>query len=199
MKRGSGARAARRGEARHVALDPADRRRADAPLHRGRASRSPSRCARAARSSWSPQARSGSGRGGSGSRSGRGSIPGKQAAAAVGQIDLCRRFERAFAREDLLVGQILLDHAGFVDRERFLNARRTLAQLLADRVVPLINENDSVATEELRFGDNDQLAAQVGEHLRRGSPDPAHRRRRPARRRPRARGRATLRLPGVRR
>jgi len=89
------------------------------------------------------------------------SIPGKQAAAAIGQIDLCRRFERAFAREKLLVGQILLDHAGFVDRERFLNARRTLAQLLADRVVPLINENDSVATEELRFGDNDQLAAQV--------------------------------------
>jgi glutamate 5-kinase len=89
------------------------------------------------------------------------SIPGKQAAAAIGQIDLCRRFERAFARENLLVGQILLDHAGFVDRERFLNARRTLAQLLADRVVPLINENDSVATEELRFGDNDQLAAQV--------------------------------------
>jgi glutamate 5-kinase len=89
------------------------------------------------------------------------SIPGKQAAAAVGQIDLCRRFERAFARESLHVGQILLDHAGFVDRERFLNARRTLAQLLADRVVPLINENDPVATEELRFGDNDQLAAQV--------------------------------------
>jgi len=89
------------------------------------------------------------------------SIPAKQAAAAVGQIDLCRRFERAFAREKLLVGQILLDHAGFVDRERFLNARRTLAQLLADRVVPIINENDSVATEELRFGDNDQLAAQV--------------------------------------
>jgi glutamate 5-kinase len=89
------------------------------------------------------------------------SIPGKQAAAAVGQIDLCRRFERAFAREKLLVGQILLDHAGFADRERFLHARSTLARLLADGVVPLINENDSVATEELRFGDNDQLAAQV--------------------------------------
>lgn len=89
------------------------------------------------------------------------SIPGKQAAAAIGQIDLCRRFERAFAREKLLVGQILLDHSGFVDRERFLNARRTLAQLLGDGVVPLINENDPVATEELRFGDNDQLAAQV--------------------------------------
>jgi glutamate 5-kinase len=89
------------------------------------------------------------------------SIPGKQAAAAIGQIDLCRRFERAFAREKLLVGQILLDHAGFADRERFLHARSTLQQLLADGVVPLINENDSVATEELRFGDNDQLAAQV--------------------------------------
>lgn len=89
------------------------------------------------------------------------SIPGKQAAAAVGQIDLCRRFERAFARQGLLVGQMLLDHAGFADRERFLNARRTLSQLLVDGVVPLINENDSVATEELRFGDNDQLAAQV--------------------------------------
>jgi glutamate 5-kinase len=88
-------------------------------------------------------------------------IPAKQAAAAVGQIDLCRRFERAFAREKLVVGQILLDHSGFADRERFLNARRTLAQLLTDGVVPLINENDSVATEELRFGDNDQLAAQV--------------------------------------
>ncbi len=89
------------------------------------------------------------------------SIPGKQAAAAVGQIDLCHRFERAFARQGLLVGQMLLDHAGFADRERFLNARHTLQQLLAGGVVPLINENDSVATEELRFGDNDQLAAQV--------------------------------------
>jgi len=87
--------------------------------------------------------------------------PGQASRRGGRQIDLCRRFERAFAREKLLVGQILLDHAGFVDRERFLNARRTLSQLLADRVVPLINENDSVATEELRFGDNDQLAAQV--------------------------------------
>jgi glutamate 5-kinase len=78
------------------------------------------------------------------------SIPGKQAAAAVGQIDLCRRFERAFARQGLMVGQMLLDHAGFADRERFLNARRTLSQLLVDGVVPAINVNDSVTTEELR-------------------------------------------------
>ncbi|MBW2280305.1 MAG: glutamate 5-kinase [Deltaproteobacteria bacterium] len=89
------------------------------------------------------------------------SIPAKQAAAAVGQIDLCRRFERAFARHDLLVGQILLTHQGLADRERFLNARQTLHALLASGVVPLINENDSVATEELRVGDNDLLSAMV--------------------------------------
>ena len=89
------------------------------------------------------------------------SIPDKQAAAAIGQIDLCRRFERAFARHDLLVGQILLTHQGLADRERFLNARQTLHALLASGVVPLINENDSVATEELRVGDNDLLSAMV--------------------------------------
>jgi glutamate 5-kinase len=89
------------------------------------------------------------------------SIPVKQAAAAVGQIDLCRRYERAFGRHGYRVGQILLTHAGLADRERFLNARHTLQALLAARVVPIVNENDSVATEELRFGDNDQLAAQV--------------------------------------
>ena len=89
------------------------------------------------------------------------SIPDKQAAAAVGQIDLCRRFERALGRWDRVVGQILLTHGGLADRERFLNARRTLDTLLARGAVPVVNENDSVATEELRFGDNDQLAAQV--------------------------------------
>ena len=89
------------------------------------------------------------------------SIPEKQGAAAVGQIDLCRRSERAFARHGLRVGQILLTHTGLADRERFLNARHTLNALLGLGVVPIINENDSVATEELRFGDNDQLAAQV--------------------------------------
>jgi glutamate 5-kinase len=88
-------------------------------------------------------------------------IPEKQAAAAVGQIDLCRRYQVAFQRRGLHVGQILLDHIGLADRERFLNARHTLNQLLAARTVPIINENDSVATEELRFGDNDQLSALV--------------------------------------
>jgi glutamate 5-kinase len=88
-------------------------------------------------------------------------IPQKQAAAAIGQIDLCRRFERAFARHDLIVGQILLTHQGLAAREGFLNARHTLHALLEAGVVPLINENDSVATEELRFSDNDHLSALV--------------------------------------
>jgi glutamate 5-kinase len=88
-------------------------------------------------------------------------IPDKQAAAAVGQIDLCRRYQSAFARHGRTVGQILLTHAGLADRARFLNARHTLQTLLLHGVVPVINENDSVATEELRFGDNDILAAQT--------------------------------------
>ncbi|MCP4002830.1 MAG: glutamate 5-kinase [bacterium] len=89
------------------------------------------------------------------------SIPAKQAAAAVGQIDLCRRFGRAFAREHHVIGQILLTHVGLADRVRFLNARHTLEELLAGGIVPLINENDTVSTEELRFGDNDMLSALV--------------------------------------
>ncbi|MFQ5699033.1 MAG: glutamate 5-kinase [Myxococcota bacterium] len=89
------------------------------------------------------------------------SIPGQQAAAAVGQIDLMRRYGRAFARRDRSVSQLLLTRSGLGDRERFLNARHALEELLRMGVVPIVNENDSVATEELRFGDNDQLAAQV--------------------------------------
>ena len=88
-------------------------------------------------------------------------LPEKQAAAAIGQIALCRRYERSFSKNGYLVGQLLLTHAGLSNRERFLRARRTFLELLAKRVVPLVNENDSVATEELRFGDNDRLAALV--------------------------------------
>ncbi len=88
-------------------------------------------------------------------------IPEKQAAAAVGQIDLCQRFQKALGRFDLKVGQILLTHIGLAQRERFLNARHTIQQLVRAGVVPIINENDSVATEELRFGDNDHLSALV--------------------------------------
>ena len=88
-------------------------------------------------------------------------IPAVQAAAAIGQIELCRRYERAFSRYGLEVGQILLTHTGLADRERFLNARHTLEALFDAGAVPIINENDSVATEELRFGDNDTLSALV--------------------------------------
>ena len=89
------------------------------------------------------------------------SIPDKQAAAAVGQIDLCRRYEQAFARHSRQVAQILLTHMGLADRESFLNARHTVNTLLTGGIIPIINENDSVATEELRFGDNDQLSVLV--------------------------------------
>jgi glutamate 5-kinase len=89
------------------------------------------------------------------------SIPEKQAAAAVGQIGLMDLYRRRFARHALEVAQILVTRAGLDDRERFLNARHTLLKLLELGVVPVVNENDTVATEEIRFGDNDNLSATV--------------------------------------
>jgi len=89
------------------------------------------------------------------------SIPAMQAAAAVGQIGLVELYQRRFARRGLLVAQILLTRAGLENRERFLNARHTLHELLDLGVVPIVNENDTVATEEIRFGDNDNLSAQI--------------------------------------
>jgi len=89
------------------------------------------------------------------------SIPQRQAAAAVGQIDLVERYRRSFSRYDLQVAQVLLTRSGLQDRERFLNARHTLTELLRLRVVPIVNENDTVSTEEIRFGDNDNLSATV--------------------------------------
>ena len=89
------------------------------------------------------------------------SIPAMQAAAAVGQIGLVEMYQRRFARHDLQVAQILLTRQGLEHRERFLNARHTLHELLKLGVVPIVNENDTVATEEIRFGDNDNLSAQV--------------------------------------
>ena len=89
------------------------------------------------------------------------SIPEKQAAAAVGQIDLVERYRRSLARRGLPAAQILVTRGGLQDRERFLNARRTLLELLRLGVVPIVNENDTVATEEIRFGDNDNLSATV--------------------------------------
>ena len=89
------------------------------------------------------------------------SIPEKQAAAAVGQIGLIEHYRRRFARRGRRVAQILVTRSGLADRERFINARHTLLELLRIGVVPIVNENDTVATEEIRFGDNDNLSATV--------------------------------------
>jgi glutamate 5-kinase len=89
------------------------------------------------------------------------SIPEKQAAAAVGQIGLIEIYQRRFARYARQVGQVLVTRGGLEERERFLNARHTLLMLLRLGVVPIVNENDTVATEEIRFGDNDNLSATV--------------------------------------
>lgn len=84
-----------------------------------------------------------------------------QAAASVGQMGLVRRFEDDFRLHKLLAAQVLLTHDDLSDRRRYLNARSTLLTLLDFGVVPVINENDAVATEEIRFGDNDTLGALV--------------------------------------
>jgi glutamate 5-kinase len=88
-------------------------------------------------------------------------LPALQAAAAVGQSRLMQQWEHAFAAHDIAIGQVLLTHDDLADRRRFLSARQTLRALLDHGVVPIINENDTVATEEIKFGDNDQLAALV--------------------------------------
>ncbi|HLX30146.1 MAG TPA: glutamate 5-kinase [Casimicrobiaceae bacterium] len=84
-----------------------------------------------------------------------------QAAAAVGQMGLVEAYERGFARHGLHTAQVLLTHEDMSDRRRYLNARTTLTTLLGLRVIPIINENDTVTTDEIRFGDNDTLAALV--------------------------------------
>ena len=84
-----------------------------------------------------------------------------QAAASVGQMGLVQVFENNFQKFDLHTAQVLLTHDDLSDRKRYLNARSTLLTLLRFGVVPVINENDAVATEEIRFGDNDTLAALV--------------------------------------
>ena len=86
---------------------------------------------------------------------------GKQALAAIGQPLLMARYRELFAAHGIQVAQILLTHADLADRGRFLHARRVMAELMAAGVLPIINENDTVAVEELKFGDNDALAAQV--------------------------------------
>jgi glutamate 5-kinase len=85
----------------------------------------------------------------------------QQAAAAVGQMGLVQAYESNFKKHDLHTAQILLTHDDLSNRTRYLNARSTLRKLLDLGVVPVVNENDTVACEELRFGDNDTLAALV--------------------------------------
>lgn len=84
-----------------------------------------------------------------------------QAAAAIGQMGLIRAYEDGFDQRGLRTAQVLLTRDDLVDRNRYLNARTTLRTLLTLGVIPVINENDTVATDELRFGDNDTLAALV--------------------------------------
>ena len=85
----------------------------------------------------------------------------KQAAAAVGQMGLCEAYERVFTAHNLKTAQVLLTHEDMADRTRYLNARSTLITLLELGVVPIINENDTVVTDEIKFGDNDTLGALV--------------------------------------
>jgi glutamate 5-kinase len=89
------------------------------------------------------------------------SIPENQAAAAVGQGRLIHKYEKNFARHGITVGQMLLTQDDFSHRRRFLNARHTLLTLLDFGTVAIINENDSVVVEEIKFGDNDNLSAMV--------------------------------------
>ena len=88
-------------------------------------------------------------------------MAGLQAAAAAGQGLLMQRYGEAFAKHGVKVAQVLLSHADLANRERANNARAALNRLLELGVIPIINENDAVATDEIRFGDNDELAAMV--------------------------------------
>ena len=95
-------------------------------------------------------------------KGGRASLEDAQAAAATGQIALAGTWAEVLAAEGLTAAQMLVTLDDLEDRRRYLNAAATLDRLLGLNVVPVINENDSVATEEIRFGDNDRLAARVG-------------------------------------
>ncbi|MEM9426356.1 MAG: glutamate 5-kinase [Pseudomonadota bacterium] len=94
---------------------------------------------------------------------GEGTLPleKSQAAAAVGQIRLARAYEEALHPHGITTAQVLMTLEDSTDRRRYLNSRATLEQLLSLGVVPIVNENDTIATDEIRFGDNDRLAAQI--------------------------------------
>ena len=95
-------------------------------------------------------------------------LPTLQAVAAVGQHRLMATWDAAFAAHGLVPGQVLLAPLDFVDRQQYLHARQTLERLLELGVVPVVNENDAVADDEIRFGDNDRIAALVAHLLRAG-------------------------------
>lgn len=82
-----------------------------------------------------------------------------QAAASIGQMDLVQAYATAFAGHGIHTAQVLLTHSDLTDPDRYINARNTLKSLLELSAVPIVNENDTIATEEIRFGDNDTLAA----------------------------------------
>ena len=88
-------------------------------------------------------------------------VPDLQMAAAVGQSRLMAAYDRLFGKEGFCIGQVLLTHDDLRNRTRHLNARNTMMNLLQHRIIPIVNENDVVATEEIKFGDNDLLAALV--------------------------------------
>jgi glutamate 5-kinase len=88
-------------------------------------------------------------------------MPDLQMAASVGQIRLMSVYDELFGRNRCGIGQVLLTHDALKHRERHLNSRNTLLNLIANRIVPIINENDAISTEEIKFGDNDVLAALV--------------------------------------
>ena len=96
-------------------------------------------------------------------KGGRGSLADAQAAASVGQVALARLWSDALGTHGITAAQILVTLGDLEDRRRYLNASATLARLLEAGAVPVVNENDSVATEEIRFGDNDRLAARVAQ------------------------------------
>ena len=88
-------------------------------------------------------------------------IPSLQAASSVGQGLLLQLYNSFFSDYGILVGQVLLTQYDFAHRQQYLNARNTFSRLMDQGVIPLVNENDTVAVEEIRFGDNDRLAALV--------------------------------------
>lgn len=92
-------------------------------------------------------------------------LPEKQACAAIGQIRLMHMYSESFARRGKTVAQVLLSGDDFRDRTRFNNIRKTVGTLLEKRVIPIINENDTITTEEIKVGDNDKLSADVAHFL----------------------------------